>query len=318
MKPEKIRSLIGDLPAAIPGALASIRGLSANLELDASATDAERRRKLAEWIANANNPLFARVMVNRVWHYHFGAGFVENPNDFGYNGGHPSHPELLDWLAGEFIRGGWSIKKLTRTIVLSETYRQSSQFNAEAARKDAGNRLLWRFGPRRLEGEEVRDAMLAVSGKLNPQMFGPGFRPFKIAKMGTYRRYDAVDSEDPDQMRRTVYRMTAAGGGNPMLDALDCPLPSIKTPKRPVTTTALQALSLMNNEFVWQQARAFAARLEKELPSADERIARAFQLTFGRPPDQLEMESSLSLIAEHGLRTFCWGLFNATEFLYVE
>ena len=170
------------------------------------------------------NPLFARVMVNRVWHYHFGSGLVKNPNDFGFNGGTPSHPELLDWLAQEFIRGGWSLKKLHKLILMSQSYQQSSEFVPEAAEKDADNRLLWRYAPMRLPGEAVRDAMLAVSGQLNPSMYGPSFRPFNIIKnTGSYHSYEPVDSAEPDQQRRTIYRMNVNSGGNPLLDALDCP-----------------------------------------------------------------------------------------------
>ncbi|MBM3773596.1 MAG: DUF1553 domain-containing protein, partial [Acidobacteria bacterium] len=301
-----------------PGALSSLAGLSADLGLSREAPEAERRRKLAEWIASPGNPLFSRVMVNRLWHHHFGAGLVENPNDFGFNGGRPSHPELLDWLAGEFIRGGWSLKELHRLIVTSEAYRQSSRFNPAAAAKDAGNRLLWRYSPRRLEAEAIRDAVLAVSGKLNSEMYGPSFRPFQIVKNpGSYHSYDPVDSGDPGLQRRTVYRMSVNSGGNPMLEALDCPLPSIKTPKRNTTTTALQALSLMNNAFIHRQAKIFAERLTSEVPDTTSRVARAFRLAFGRDPEGVELASSISLIERHGLGNFCWGLFNASEFVYV-
>jgi hypothetical protein len=315
---ETARILIGEVKFTAAGGLSCITNHSADFGLDAAAPDGVRRRKVAEWIANSGNPLFARVMANRVWHYHFGTGIVENPNDFGYNGGEPSHPELLDWLATEFIRNGWSMKKLHKTILLSETYRQSSRFSAEAAGIDSGNRLLWRFSPRRLEGEEVRDSMLAVSGKLNTTMFGPSFQPFKIVQFGTYRRYDSVELASPEQQRRTIYRMTAAGGGNPMLDALDCPLPSLKTPKRPVTTTALQALSLMNSEFVQQQAGALAARLAANTEDVEQRIRYAFALLFGRAPESDEVSDSRSLIEKEGLESFCWALFNASEFIYVD
>ena len=302
-----------------PAAPSCLAGLSGDLGLPADAPEGERRRRLAEWIANARNPLFSRVMVNRVWYYHFNAGLVENPNDFGFNGGRPSHPELLDWLAGEFVRNGWSVKKLHKLILTSQTYQQSSTFQTPAAEKDSENRLLWRYSPRRLEGEAIRDAMLAVSGKLNPKMFGPSFRPFQIVmNSGSYHSYEPLESEDPELQRRTVYRMNVNSGGNPMLEALDCPVPSVKTPKRTSTSTALQALSLMNNAFVKRQVDAFAERLTKESAETQSRVQRAFQLAFGREPGAEELASSLSLIGRHGLEAFCWGIFNSSEFAYVQ
>lgn len=302
-----------------PAALSCVAGLSSELGLSSDSTDAERRSKLANWIADAGNPLFSRVMVNRVWHYLFGLGLMENPNDFGFNGGKPSHPELLDWLAAEFVRGGWSIKKLQKLILLSQTYRQSADLNPQGIKLDAENRLLWRYSPRRLAGETVRDAMLAVSGKLNRTMFGQSFRPFNIVKnAGSYHTYEPADSDAPEHQRRTVYRMNVNSGGNPMLDALDCPVPSVKTPRRSVTTTPLQALSLMNNSFVQRQAQAFAERLMKEESGTAAQIRRAFLLALGRVPGADENAWSTSLAEQHGLQSFCWGLFNSSEFLYVQ
>ncbi len=303
-----------------PGAVSSLKGLPGDLGLPANAPEGDRRRRLAEWLTNPSNPLFSRVIVNRIWHHHFGAGLVDSPNDFGFNGGEPSHPELLDWLAAEFIRSGGSIKKLHKLILTSETYRQSSRLDSAAAAKDAGARLLWRFPPRRLQGEAVRDAMLAASGELNLAMYGPSFRPFQIVKnSGSYHSYDPVDSAAPELQRRTLYRMNINSGGNPMLDALDCPLPSMKTPKRSATTTSLQALSLMNNPFVERMAKALAARATAAGPgSMDERIARAFELALGRPPRPEEAASGAALADEAGLEALCWALFNTSEFLYVQ
>ncbi|MBI3469741.1 MAG: DUF1553 domain-containing protein [Candidatus Solibacter usitatus] len=322
-KPEPTHVLIrGDVnrkgEPVTPGALSSIGESAGDLGLPAGAPESDRRRKLADWIAGAGNPLFARVMVNRVWSYHFGAGLVDNPNDFGYNGGRPSHPELLDWLAVEFARGGWSVKKLHKLILTSQAYRQSSQFDARAAEKDSDNRLLWRYAPRRLQGEAIRDAMLAVSGKLNPKMYGPSFRPFQIVKnSGSYASYEPADSDDPEQQRRTIYRMNVNSGGNPMLVALDCPLPSVKTPKRSATTTPLQALSLMNDASVQRLAKAFAERLTGEAADTQSRVQEAFRLAYGRPPRAEELAESAALVDRYGLETFCWGLFNTSEFLYV-
>ncbi len=309
-------SMKGEPVAA--GAPTCVAGLSGDLGLDTNAPESPRRVKLAEWIATPANPLFSRAMANRIWHYHFGAGIVASPNDLGFNGGAPSHPELLDWLARRFIDSGWSVKKLHKEILLSQTYQQSSAYNAEAAAKDTDDRFLWRFSPQRLEGEAVRDAMLTASGTLNEKAGGPSFRPFTSEKKGSLEIYSLIDSADPELNRRTVYRMNVNSAGSPMLDALDCPLPSVKTPRRATTTTALQALSLMNSAFVVRQSKAFAARVSSDAGSDPQaRIDRAFQIALGRPPSSEERAWSQSLLAEHGLQALCWGLFNATEFVYV-
>ncbi len=301
------------------GGLSCVPTVSPEFGLDADAPEADRRVRLAEWMANPRNPIFARTMVNRVWHYLFGRGLVENPNDLGFNGGPPTHRELLDWLADEFVRGGWSVKKLHKLIMMSQTYRQSSDWRKTAADIDAGNRLLWRHSPRRLEGEAIRDAMLVVSGQINWQMGGASFRPFQEEKkFNSFEMYTPVDSNEPAFNRRTVYRMNVASAASPLLDSFDCPNPNVKTPKRVVTTTALQALSLMNNAFVLRQARAFASRIEREVESDREHhVRRAFEIALGRTPGREELAWSEDLAAEHGLSSLCWGLFNTSEFLYV-
>ncbi len=274
------------------------------------------RRALAEWIGREDNALLARVIVNRVWAQHFGVGVVENPNDFGANGGAPSHEDLLDRLAGELIANGWRLKGLQRAIVLSATYRQASTYRKEAAAKDADNRLLWRYAPRRLEGEAVRDAMLAVSGKLNPQVGGPSFRPFAVTNPGgSYVKYEPRDSDESDLQRRSVYRMNVNTGGDPMLESLDCPVPSVKTPRRPRTVTPLQALSLMNNPLVTRLSKAFADRLRREEDTVDTRVARAYALALGREPSAEERFEAAALVRDEGLEALCWGLFNASEFV---
>ena len=301
-----------------PGGLACVGGLPAEFGLAEGATEGDRRRAMAEWVANEANPLFSRVAANRLWQGHFGRGFVANPSDFGYNGGRPSHPGLLDWLASELVRSGWSLKTLHKRILMSRTYRQASSFREAAAMEDADNRLLWRFPARRLDGEEVRDAMLAASGDLNREMHGPSFRPFRFGEArGSLRSYILTDDDSPDLRRRTVYRMNIITGGDPMLEALDCPLPSTKTPRRRSTTTALQALSLMNNAFVQRRARGLAARLQGEAGGLDSQVRRAFELALGRPPARRELADSRSLADRRGLDALCWGLFNTSEFLHV-
>ena len=305
-------------PQVSPGGVAAVQGLSPDLGLPPDAPDSRKRRALAEWVANASNPLFSRVMANRIWQHHFGNGLVANPSDFGYNGGLPSHPELLDWLALQLERDDWSVKRLHRRILLSRTYRLSSRYDPAAAAVDSGNRLLWRYPRRRVTAEAVRDSMLAVSGDLNTAMYGPSVRTFEITKAGSLLRYNPVVDNDPDFNRRTVYRMNVISGGDPMLESLDCPLPAVRTPKRSVTTTSLQALSLMNNEFVQHRSVSFASRLERESAGRDAQVERAFLLALGRRPSADELASSRALVDSHGLRALCWGLLNTSEFLYVE
>ncbi len=306
------------------GELVSAAGLSAILipnpefDLAPGAPEAERRRRFAGWLVDPRNPLTARVMVNRIWHYHFGRGLVDSPNDFGVNGSRPSHPELLDWLASEFIASGWSIKSIHRLIMNSAAYRQSSQFDANAAAKDADDRLLWRFPPHRIDAESVRDAMLAVSGRLNETMGGPGFRPFKVTVFNS-TFYDLIDEDRPDFNRRTVYRIGVNSAKDPLLESFDCPEPSVKTPRRNSTTTPLQALGLMNNPFVLRQARYMAERVRAEAGADDRACAiRAYRLAFGRSPSEAERERAATHIAKRGLPSLCWALLNASEFLYVK
>jgi len=306
------------------GALSAVKALNPDLGLTTNASDADRRRKLADWIASARNPLTARVLVNRLWQYHFGRGIVASPSDFGLNGERPSHPELLDWLASEFVASpgrqpgeAWSVKHVQRLILLSATYRQSARPNPQAAAVDADNRLLWRFAPHRLEAEAVRDAMLTVSGQLNPMMGGPSYRPFKIEVFNS-TFYDLLDEATPEMQRRTVYRMSIDSAKNPLLDAFDCPDPSVKAPRRAVTTTPLQALGLMNNAFVLRQARSFGERVAREggdNPAA--RVALACRLALGREPTSAEKERAVGHVRENGVESLCWVLLNASEFLYV-
>ena len=294
-----------------PGGVAVIPG--ADFALAANAPGPERRKALAAWITDPGNPLFARVAVNRLWHHYFGTGLVDTPNDFGFSGGRPSHPELLDWLADELKRRKWSLKAMHKTIVLSATYRQSSAFHPASAEVDAGNRLLWRKSPRRLTGEEIRDALLAVSGRLDPAIGGPGYRDVREYKFKGSHFYDPIPQDKPEQFRRTLYRFSPRGAKRTMLDTLDCPDPSAITPSRAVTTTPLQSLALMNNDLVLALADAFAARLQAEANPID----RAYELAFGRPPSAEERKLGVDFLREHGTAAYCRVLFNCNEFLHV-
>ncbi|MBC7816857.1 MAG: DUF1549 domain-containing protein, partial [Planctomycetaceae bacterium] len=237
-------SAISHQPSAI-----SQHGGSPEFALAKDASEADRRKALASWITDRRNPLLARVIVNRLWHYHFGVGIVDSPSDFGFNGGRPSHPELLDWLAAELMDHGWSLKHIHRLIANSATYRQSSRPRVDAANQDAGNRLLWRKSPQRLDAETLRDAVLSVAGELNPTVGGPGYHDFTTFTFNS-QFYDIVDPVGVSFHRRSLYRTWVRSGRNPFLEVLDCPDPSTKTPRRAVTTTPLQALSLLNNSFM--------------------------------------------------------------------
>ncbi|HEV3339941.1 MAG TPA: DUF1553 domain-containing protein, partial [Pirellulales bacterium] len=305
----------GDVVAA--GAAGAV-GVGADFGLAPDAAEGMRRLKLAEWIASPENPLTARVIANRLWQHHFGVGIVDTPNDFGFNGGRPSHPELLDWLAAYLVRHNWSLKQLHRVIVLSATYRRSSAVEPWAAGLDAGNRLLWRKTPLRLEAEMLRDAVLAVSGQLNPAMGGPGFQDFRTFTNNS-QFYEVIDVDGYAYQRRTLYRTCIRSGTNPLLDVLDCPDPSTTTPARAVTTTPLQALALLNDSFMLRMAERFAERVAADAGGdSAARVRRAYSLAFGREPTPDELATGGEFVAKHGLAALCRVIFNANEFLYLE
>lgn len=300
-----------------PRALDAVKTLDGDLFDPESDSGPARRLRLAEWIVDPRNPLTARVLANRIWHYHFGTGIVGTPSDFGFQGERPTHPELLDWLAGELVAGGWRIKRLHKLICLSDAYRQSS-FASEASReKDAGNRWLSHYPAWRLDAESLRDSVLFVSGKWDPTMGGPSFRLFEY-RDGNVPDYVLLDRTGPETWRRAVYMFNIRTFREPLLSAFDCPDPSISTPVRQRSTTALQALSLMNNPFMHEQSRFFAERVTAEAGhDTRERIGRAYRLALTRPPTNVELERAEVFVHEHGLAAFCRVLLNANEFLYV-
>ena len=305
-----------------PAALACVSSLKPELG-SAESTDKERRIAFAQWVTSPENPLTRRVIVNRLWHYHFGTGLVDTPSDFGLGGGLPSHPELLDWLADEFLAERWSLKSLHRLICTCAAYRQQSNpelsENVERGRStDSNNRLLWRMNPRRLDAESVRDAVLTVSGRLNRQMFGPGYRDFEYQEeYAPVYRYITPDS--PDLWRRSIYRFAVRTTTHQFLTTLDCPSPANLVPARNVTTTALQSLTLLNNDFMLKQSGYFADRIQKERPDdSTSQIDRAFQLAFGRSPTDPEAAAANRLIKVRGLMQFCRMLLNTNEFVYVD
>ena len=291
---------------------------------DNAAPEGQRRRALTEWITHPDNPLTRRVLVNRLWHHHFGQGLVTTPSDFGLGGDKPSHPELLDWLAGEFLRGGWSLKHMHKLIVTSAAYRQQSGFGSSrnnaakaATTVDSANRLLWRQNPRRLDAESLRDAVLAVSGKLNLERGGPGFRDFTYTE--AYAPiYDYITPDKPELWRRSIYRFIVRTTPHQFMSTLDCPDPANLTPARVNTITALQALTLSNNDFMLQQARHLVTRLETETNSREAAIRRAFALALQRDATVAELQAAMPLVAEQGLFALCRMLINANEFIYLD
>ena len=277
----------------------------------------KRRVALAEWIASEKNPLTARVMVNRLWQYTFGTGIVDTPSDFGKNGTPPTHPELLDWLADEFVRSGWSVKHVQRLLLNSAAFQQSSAPRADAAKVDADGRLLWRYTPRRLEAEAIRDSMLAVSGALDLNMGGPGFYLMDVV-VENVMHYFPKEKFTPSEFRRMVYQFRIRQTTDTVFGSFDCPDGSSVTPKRSRSNTPLQALNLFNSTFVLQQSEILSKRLAAEAGAAPEaQAALAFRLFYGRMPDGNELAASTAMIREHGVQSFARAMFNTSEFLFV-
>jgi len=290
--------------------------VGAPLALADETPERERRIALADWIASPDNPLTARVMANRIWHYHFGLGIVETPSDFGAMGARPSHPELLDWLAVTFMEDGWHPKALHRRILLSRTYRQDSAPRADALAIDAGNVYLWRFPPRRLEAEPIRDTVLQTSGVLDLAMGGPGYSVFK-PNDNYVRVYDPKDEFGPEEWRRMIYQNKPRMEQDETFGIFDCPDGAQNQPKRNTSTTPLQALNMLNSPFMNQQAELFAKRLAEEAKDPAAQAERAFRLAFARQPGPEEKEASAAFIQEHGLELFCRAIYNTNEFLYL-
>jgi hypothetical protein len=283
------------------------------------------RLTLARWIASRDNPLTARVMVNRVWQQYFGRGIVATPSDFGRNGDRPTHPELIDWLAVDFMERGWSIKKLHKAILTSATYRQSSENTQFAgAETDPDNRLLWHFPRRRLEAEALRDSILAASGRLNPEMYGPSMFPQLPDDLADFARYGRTgglmwepNERDEDARRRSIYIFQRRSLPLPLMASFDAIVFSESCDRRSTTTTPLQALSMMNGNLVHDEAEHLARRVESDAgPDRRSQIARAFEVVLCRPPTRLELDrfdTFKGTVAAIGRV-----LFNSNEFLYVD
>ncbi len=286
------------------------------VKLASDTTEQQRRAALADWIASPQNPLTARVMVNRIYQGHFGTGLVETPSDFGRNGMKPSHPELLDWLASEFIRSGWSVKQMHRLIVLSATYRQSTRHDPIAAAKDVDVRLLWRFPTRRLESEQIRDAILAVNGRLDLKMYGRGFDLFE--QRGGLSGFKPIESFTGEGLRRMIYAHKIRREREVVFGAFDCPDAGQSTARRRESTTPIQALNLFNSRFTIEESAAFSARVKSE--AGDEvtnQIRRAYRLALTREPSADELRDAEPVVETQDLGTLCRALFNSNEFLFL-
>jgi len=293
----------------------------------------QQRRALAEWMTDMDHgagSLVARVLVNRVWQHHFGEGIVRTVNDFGTRGQPPTHPELLDWLAREFVKSGWKMKTLHRLIMTSAVYLQESGFNVAKAKIDPDNRLLWRQNPQRIEAEILRDSMLAVSGTLNPEMYGLAFKPPIPAEAMQARNVkdpypkDARDASPT--WRRTIYMFHKRVVQYPLMQAFDAPDAQTSCGRRDTTTVAPQALALLNDHFVRLRAEDFARRIEHEAgDSPAHEVARIWQLALGRKATPVEIAAAVSFLKRQEnndnhltLANLCQSIFALNEFIYVD
>jgi len=299
--------------------------------------------ELADWLASPQNPLTARVIVNRVWQHHFGEGIVTTESDFGVMGQRPKDPALLDWLATELIRGGWSLKRLHRLILLSNTYKMSMTGDAASARKDPDNTLFSRYPQRRLEAEAFRDSILAVSGQLNPQRGGPSVYPplpRAVLEGQSVPGQNWHTSDEGQSSRRSIYIFVKRSLAVPELEVLDAPDTTSSGERRPVSTVAPQVLTFLNGAFIRDQARHFAARLVREAGlDVDVEVRRAYALALCRPARSDEMADARTFLAaqqkqiesdsraakkepgdlkQKALEAFCLVLLNSNEFAYIK
>jgi len=302
-----------------PASISTLAGVAQAFELPLDAPESERRLALAKWLVQPDNPLTARVLANRIWHYHFGVGLVDTPSDFGKLGGLPTHPELLDWLARRLHAHGWKLKPLHREIMLSQTYQQSGAWNERAAAVDADSRLLWRFPPRRLGAEELRDTMLTVAGRLDLRAGGPGFQLYRYLQ-DNVATYLPLDRHGPETYRRAVYHHNARAMVADLMTEFDLPDCAFTTPRRASTTSPLQALTLLNHSFTLDLAEAFARRIGERTANSDlkSKVVLAFELAYQREPDAAELAAGERLTQDHGLAALCRALLNANELLYLE
>ncbi len=301
-----------------------IQGLSTSISMPANQSG---RLELARWLANRDNPLTARVIVNRIWHWHFGQGLVRTTDNFGVLGDKPSHPELLDWLAGYFIDNGYSIKQLHRLLLRSHAYRiRSAQSMVSddprriALDTDPENRLRWQFQHRRLEAEQIRDAILSVAGSLDETMGG---KSVPLRNRQFVFNHTSVDHTRYESLRRAIYLPVIRNNLYTLFEQFDFPDPTMPTGTRSSTSVAPQALLLLNDDLVMDAANRFAKRVRTSTPQEIEQITLAYRMALGRSPSRIELEQANEFInsighKEMGWQLFCHSLFASNEFIYVE
>jgi mono/diheme cytochrome c family protein len=291
-------------------------------EPPAEAQTSWRRKGFAEWLASPENPLTARVMVNRIWQQHFGEGLVRTPNNFGKMGERPTHPELLDWLTTEFVKSGWSVKAMQRLIMSSQTYQMASVDVAANAAIDRENRYLWRMPRRRLEGEAIRDSIMAIAGNLDLTTGGPAVLPYidpALFQSSSKRTWNGKPDSDPSTWRRSIYVFSKRSIPLPMLDVFDKPDSVGSCARRNRSTIAPQALILMNNAFVRMEAEKFAERLRKEAGAdPSEQIDLAFHIALSRKPTASEQLQSVAFLRNGDLADFAQVMFNLNEFAFLQ
>lgn len=302
----------------VPASLSVLKEIEpASYILPGKTSESERRLAFANWIVHEDNPVTPRVLANRIWHYHFGTGIVDTPNDFGYMGGRPSHPELLDLLAIKLKENHWQLKDMHRMIMLSKTYRQSSRIRADGVKNDSHARLLWRFPPRRLSAEEIRDTILQVSGNLKETLGGPGFRLYKFMQDNVCT-YVPLDQHGPETYRRAVYHQNARASVVDLMTDFDQPDCAFSVPKRAKTTTPLQALTMLNHQFTLDMADSLSkCEAKKASDNVADQIRHLYELCYGRPATRDEIKTACEFVAENGLAAFCRVLLNTSELIYV-
>jgi hypothetical protein len=309
-----------------PGFLSILDPSDARYSPSADGSSTGRRTALARWLTSAENPLTSRVIANRTWHYLFGRGLSSTPSDFGMMGERPANRELLNYLAARLVEQGWSLKKLQREILLSNTFQQSSDYRADAAEADPGNKFAWRYDRRRLEGEAIRDSMLAVSGALNTKMYGPGVFPPLPPGMTTRGGWE--ENADPAEAnRRSVYVFVRRNTRYPMFETFDFPDTHESCARRNTTVSSTQALELLNNELVIGWAKQLAARARDDAGmSRASQVERAWKLVYSRDPAAGETAAALAFLdrqtkiagsADQAFVDFCHMLMNSNEFVYI-
>ncbi|MEQ1903827.1 MAG: DUF1553 domain-containing protein [Pirellulaceae bacterium] len=301
----------------VPDGLAVLHPQLGSLSLSSDCSDAERRLALAQWITRPENPLTSRVMVNRLWQGVFGRGIVATPSDFGMMGASPTHPELLDWLAAELVEQKGSLKSILRLILTSDAFCQSSAPNSKGLKVDAQSHFLWRFPPRRLEGELIRDRILASSKQLDLKMGGPGFLLF-VPNDNYARNWIAKDDFGPADFRRMIYATKLRMEHDAIFGSFDIPDAGQVCPSRSQSTTPIQSMNLFNSEFVWQQASQLADSIVSQDVAIPEQIGHVFRRVLLRDPDADEATAAQSLVDQHGLASLARALLNTNEFLFIE